>query len=201
MIDGISQCVSAMEAAQRQLEVAAENLANVETDGFHQHVERANAGRGGLPLGDAPLRPTGRPFDLAVSGAGSLRVAPRGPAGFENERAVALRSASFRRDASGYLVDAKGRALLGAAGPLRVADGVTARADGAFVSDGSVVGRVPLARGSELHSGVVAASDVNPIGEMIEVLDAQRSFETAQKSLSAIDAARQKSTNDVGHIQ
>jgi flagellar basal body rod protein FlgG len=198
MIDGIKQCAVAMEAAQRQLEVAAENLANAETDGFHQHLVRSRAMRGGLEAAGAPMRTTGRPFDLTVSGPGGLRVASGSRS--ESEHAVSVRSASFRRDSAGHLVDGKGRVLLGASGPLRVDENVTVRSDGTFVRDGRVLGRVPLAPGAELHSGVVSASDVNPIGEMIEVLDAQRSFETAQKSLSAIDATRQKSTNDVGQI-
>ena len=199
MIDGIGQCTAAMEAAQRKLETAAENLANSETDGFHQHLLRAQGQNGALGQ-PGTLRLTGRPLDLAIAGPGALRIAPQGAGRVELERAVGVRSASFRRDAEGHLVDAQGRVLLGASGPVRVDEGASIRADGALESGGRIAARVPLARGAELRSGFVEGSDVNSIGEMIEILDAQRSFETAQKSLTAIDTARQKSTNDVGQV-
>jgi flagellar basal body rod protein FlgG len=42
---------------------------------------------------------------------------------------------------------------------------------------------------------------VNAIGEMVEMLDAQRQFETAQKALGAIDETRAKDVNDVGRVR
>ena len=42
---------------------------------------------------------------------------------------------------------------------------------------------------------------MNPIGETLAILTAQRAFETAEKTLSAIDAARQKAANDVARVQ
>jgi len=185
-MDAIGKCAAAMQFEQRRLESAAENLANVETDGFRSHL-RAGA--------QAPLRPTGRPYDLALAGGGALRVS--GPAGDRAE----IRSASFRRDRAGHLVDEGGRALLGANGAIVVPEGAQVRPDGAFVVDGSVVARVPLAHGAELRGGFLAGSDVNPISEMVEILDAQRQFETAQKTLTAIDNARGKATTEGGKIQ
>ena len=44
-------------------------------------------------------------------------------------------------------------------------------------------------------------SNVNAIGEMVDVLDAQRSFETAQKALAAIDETRAKAANEVGRLR
>ncbi len=192
-MDAIGQLAGVMEMEQRRLERAAGNLSNVETDGFSSHLGRKTS--------DAvPLRPTGRPFDLTASGGGSLTVAARTKSGVSQQSAQ-IRSGSFHRDRDGYLVDERGRALIGNGGPVRVEDGTTVRPDGAFVRDGSVVAQLTLPQGGAVRSGFLAGSDVNPIGEMVEILDAQRQFETAQKTISAIDSARSKATSDVGKIQ
>ncbi len=192
---GIGSCVSAMEYDERRLEHATGELSNAQTDGFKSAVDAAGRRQ-------SALRPTGRPLDLAISGeSGAIRLAPRTQHGVAAERAVSVRDASLHRDNQGYLVDDRGRALLGTGGPVVVAEGAQFRTDGSVVVDGSTVAHVPLAAGSELRSGFVAGSNVNSISTMVEILDAQRSFETAQKSLSALDATRSKATNDVGHLQ
>jgi flagellar basal-body rod protein FlgG len=198
-----------MEVAQRKLEVAADNLANAETDGFHRHLLAASGAgrlREGVATGHLPLHPTGRQLDLAVAGDGSLRVAPRGPSGYDPNRAIDIRSAAFVRAPDGTLHDQAGRALLGAHGAVRIPQDVAPgdleiRGDGSFVARGTVLGRVSLPASGSLRSGFLAGSDVNPISEMVVILDAQRQFETAEKALGAIDGARQKSVDDVGKIQ
>jgi flagellar basal body rod protein FlgG len=42
---------------------------------------------------------------------------------------------------------------------------------------------------------------VNAIGETLAILTAQRAFETAQKTLLAIDATREKAANDVVRVR
>ncbi len=198
-----------MEAAQRKLEVAAGNLANVETDGFGEHLLTAT-GRGSLHQtsagGHLPLRPTGRQLDFAIAGDGVMYLAPRNRWGYNIARTLRVRSASFQRSADGTLHDEGGRALVGEHGVVRIPRDVAPaeleiRSDGSLFARGTRLDRIALPATGELRSGFLAGSNVNPIGEMIEILDAQRSFETAQKTLSAVDGARQKSVNDVGKIQ
>jgi len=184
-----------MEYDERRLERATGELSNSQTDGFRSAVDAARRRQ-------STLRPTGRPLDLALSGErGSIRLAPRTQHGVAIDHAVSVRAASLHRDNQGYLVDDRNRALLGVGGPIVVAERAQFRSDGSVVVDGSTVARVPLAAGSELRSGFVSGSNVDSISTMVEILDAQRSFETAQKSLSALDATRSKATNDVGHLQ
>ena len=190
-------CAVAMQAAQGRLNDATTELANAETDGFTRHV----AGAASLGTTPASLRATGNPLDLSVTGRGGLRVAARSAGGGIAHAVATLRSASFARDPAGFLVDGQGRLLLGAHGPLHVPRGSEFRSDGTVVANGVSVGTLPLGRGATLHSGFRIGSNVNSIAEMVEILDAQRSFETAQKTLSSVDAARQKATTDVGHIQ
>lgn len=86
-------------------------------------------------------------------------------------------------------------------GAFRVADSrgrVTDTRAGSFVRerDGSLhdaMGRrLVETRGRVIH-GFLEASGVDAITEMIDVLAAERSFESAQKAVAAIDSSRQKS--------
>lgn len=150
MLRSLHAAASGMSAQQFKIDTIANNLANASTPGFkksraefqellHEQLEAP----GGQPLGvsigggvrpiaaqrlfDAgALQHTGQPLDLAISGPGFFRL--QGPAGEYYTRA-----GSFRRDAEGHLVDAGGRRLLGAAGPVQLpagAEAVTIDAEG-----------------------------------------------------------------------
>ncbi|MGB8267927.1 MAG: flagellar basal body rod C-terminal domain-containing protein, partial [Candidatus Velthaea sp.] len=73
--------------------------------------------------------------------------------------------------------------------------------DGTIRAGGRVVDRLALPAGTRVQSGALEASNVNAIAESLNVLQAQRAFETAQKVLVAIDDARNKAANDVGRVQ
>jgi flagellar basal body rod protein FlgG len=67
--------------------------------------------------------------------------------------------------------------------------------------DGRLVGRIPLPAGTRVRSGALESSSVDAIGETLAVLTAQRAFETAQKTLVAIDQTREKAVNDVVRLK
>lgn len=62
-------------------------------------------------------------------------------------------------------------------------------ARGSLTPDGVAIGRERLNVGRHLKNNVDA------IAEMIDVLAAERSFESAQKTVSAIDSSRQKAAD------
>jgi flagellar basal-body rod protein FlgG len=199
-MDGIALMATAMRAARARLDVSAANLANVSTDGFRKHVARVTLGPAGLVAtshSDAeqgPLRRTGRAFDLAVAGPGTFFL--RDAAG----RVEPARSGSFERDAFGRLADERGRIVLGSRGALVVGADATIDARGVVREAGAAVGAMRLAPGTIVQSGFLEGANVDAVHEMVDVLEAQRAFETAQKTLSAIDEARQKDSNDVGRL-
>ena len=192
---------TAMQAAKARLDVSASNLANVSTDGFHKRVARESLTAAGLVTSSTvdpsqgPLQHTGRSFDLATSGAGGFFVRDR------VGRTVEARSGSFGRDALGRLVDNRGNLLLGARGPLAVAADATIDTRGVVREAGSIVGTVRMRPGTSIESGFLERANVDAVGEMVDVLEAQRAFETAQKTLSALDEARQKDVNDVVRVK
>jgi len=185
-----------MRAARAQLDVATHNLANAVSDGFRRLVTRVSLGAGGLAVRteaateQGAIRPTDRPFDLALLGPGAFRVGDH-----------ATRNGAFSRDRDGWVVDDRRRRLHGACGALRVSAGAAIAADGTVRDGGRIVDRIPLPAGTHLQSGALETSTVNPIGETLAILTAQRAFETAQKTMLAIDGTREKAANDVVRLK
>ena len=121
-------------ALQRELDVVANNIANLNTTGFksdnvvfHEHlmpVARANAFRGidrqvsfvqdratWLDLSQGPLQQTGNPLDVSVSGSAFLTVqTPRG------ERYT--RNGALQINSQGQLVTSEGLQVIGQNGPI-----------------------------------------------------------------------------------
>jgi flagellar basal body rod protein FlgG len=187
---------SALRAARERLEIAAHNLANAATDGYRKTLAEVGLTERGLSVGRRPspeqgaVRTTGRRFDLTLLGEGTFRVG-----------AGLTRGGAFTRERDGLLVDDRGRALHGARGVLRVSPDATIGADGTVRDRGRVVDRIPLPPGTRILSGALETSTADAVGETLAILTAQRAFETAQKTLVAIDGTREKAVNDVARLK
>ena len=200
-MDGIDWAATAMTAARTRLDVATGNLANVSTNGFRKVVadgiltshgaiiERRTAAEHGM------VRRTGRPFDLAIVGEGVFRM--RDDAG----RVNATRNGAFVRERDGTLRDDAGRALLGLHGVLRVPDGASLDERGRVMLAGRQIDRIPVDPDASIRAGYLETANVDAIGEMVDILTAQRSFESAEKVVAAIDGTRQKASNDVARLK
>lgn len=193
---------SAMVAARERLDIATGNLANASTDGFEGFTARGALTPVGVTIQREPrqthgaLRRTGRDLDLAIVGDGAFAV--RDSAGHVTH----VRNGAFTRERDGTLSDTAGRALVGHDGkPLTFPPGGRFDETGAIVVGDRVVGRVSLPAGSSLHAGFLESSGVDAIAEMVGVLSAERSFETAEKVVSAIDRTREKSATDVARLK
>lgn len=183
-MDGIEWTASAMRAARSRLEIAAQNLANASSDGFRRTVANVVLTARGLVTQavatreQGALRRTGRALDLAIAGDGSFAVGE-----------ASTRAGAFIRDPQGFLADDRGRRVRGAHGAIRVD------------REDRLLDTIPLPPGSQLITGALESPNVNAVSEMVEALDAQRSFETAQKALSAIDETRAKAVNEVARLR
>jgi flagellar basal-body rod protein FlgF len=200
-MDGIELMAGAMHAAQARLDVSASNLANVSSAGFRRRVAHASLSAHGLSVSTSvvaeqgPLERTGRAFDLSAVGGG---FAVRDPHG----RTVLERSASFALDANQHFVDGRGNRLIDARGGLiRGTADTTIDALGVVRGEGEPLGRLQLSHGASVESGFLERSNVDAVHEMVEVLSAQRAFETAEKALSALDETRAKDVNDVAQVK
>lgn len=179
-----------MVAARTRLDIATENLANVSTNGFSRVVARGRLGPNGVRIArqraqkQGPLQHTGRGLDLAIVGRGGFRM--RDSAG----EVGSTRDGAFVRGADLTLRNAQGETLLGTRGPLHFPDGAQVEEDGRITLAGRTLDRIALPPGSSLHTGFLEGAGVDAIGEMVEVLAAERSFESAQKVVTAIDGTR-----------
>ena len=200
-MDGIGWAAAAMDGARTRLETAAVNLANASSDGFKGVRLRGRVVPDGLRfarLRDAAqgaLRPTGRDLDVALAGRGSFAVRD------EHAKAVASRGGALQRDRYGRLCDAAGRVVLGMAGALRFPDGARLEPDGRVTLNGAPIDRLRLTPGTTVRSGFLEAANVDAIGEMVDLLGAQRSFESAEKTLAAIDQTRERTVTQTALVR
>jgi len=173
-MDGIAWVAGAMKAARERLDIATQNIANASTDGYRRAVARGLMGPDGVTIRSerqneqGALRDTGRPFDLAIAGNGAFHVRD------QRGEVIVTRNGAFTRDRFGHLCDDAGRTLLAGHAPLRVPDGATIEADGTVRNGARIIYRIPLPAGSSLHTGMLESSNVDAIGEMVDVLTAQR---------------------------
>jgi flagellar basal-body rod protein FlgG len=142
----------------RRLEVAAQNLSNLNTAGYKADglafsevlggYTRIGAGRpGGLVaigqqqtnFAQGAVERTGNPFDLAIEGEGFFAV--RTPQGVRYTR-----QGSFRLASDGAVVTPLGYALLGQGGPIRVDDGMEVTPEGVVFSNGAETDRIRVVR-------------------------------------------------------
>jgi flagellar basal body rod protein FlgG len=196
-MDGMTWMASAMRAAQAQLDTATQNLANVSSDGFRRVRSVLTLTPGGLRVSESRdmaqggIRQTGRALDLALLGPGAFRLAG----------GVATRDGAFIRNRDGLLANQHGRLLLGDHGPIPFPSTATVDADGTIRDGTRTIARLALPGGTTVRSGALEESSVDAIGETLAILTAQRAFETAQKTLVAIDQTREKAVNDVVRLK
>lgn len=157
-----------------------------------------------------PLQPTGNPLDLAIDspdGAFAVRDA-RGRVRF-------TRDGSFRVDSEGRLATQRGELVLDDRfQTIDIPDGkVSVEPDGTIRSGDRVVatigvftgrftkagGNLFLAGGSpqpieepRIKAGFLEGSNVNPIGQMVELIRLNRSFELAHRSVVKQDELMQR---------
>ncbi len=159
---------------------------------------------------------TGNQFDLALDPDVFLSVqGPNGP--------VYTRNGSFHLGAAGQLVSEGNYPLLGSGGPIAIppeAGQVTIGQDGTVSADGNPIGQVRLTRfetpqqlrpvgptlfdappeaGAQpadmgLRQGYLESSNVSPANAMVDMIQAARYFEAAQRALRAISESLQLNT-------
>lgn len=211
----------------RRQEVTANNLANVETDGFKaDRIVARLAADGSHPLPEqaldltqGSLEQTGRPFDLALDGPGFFVVRTA-----DGERLT--RGGTFTLDADGTVSDGRGGQLMGDGGPIRITGrDVRIDAQGRISVDGQAVdalriatvadprtltkagegrlmpnGPIVEAEGTAVRQGVLEQSNVDPMLGMVEMLMIQRAFAANTDAMKTLDGALATVTGDLGRV-
>lgn len=165
---------------------------------------------------------TGNPLDLSLEGTGFFTVLTE-----DGERYSRL--ASLRPDAEGFLHDGNGNPILGENGILHVEDALlTIEKDGSVLANGSFLDRLKIttfAHGDDIqrgagglyesreghrpdptlarpivHSGQLEGSAVQPVPELVRMIQALRSYEAAASALRATDATLKRAVNDIARV-
>jgi len=165
------------------------------------------------------FRSTGEPLHFAVEGSGYFAL--QGADGVK-----LTRRGDFHIAADGTLTAASGLPVLGENGPIRIDRGTPKlESDGTLTSAGQLLDRfrlvdIPSAAGLEhvghgiftapqvalsesaaqVRQGYLEASNVNPVGEIIQLMETVRHFEAAQKFARGYDEMLQKAISELGKV-
>lgn len=239
MRDFVDVAARVMSASEQRLEHVATNVSNASTPGFKRQgvfqiapeynqptdilADSAVSGPGlQLEASFAPgsLKATGKPFDLAIDGAGFFSL--------QGEDGLRLtRGGQFQRLEDGTIVSAQGYALQDASG----GDLVVGVPDPQFLTDGTVLenglptGRVALVGvdtaglsgaaggalfrpgpdtemsgepGGLIRQGMLEGSNVAMPAEMLEMMEAVRQAETGARLIQLYDTLMGRAISTFG---
>ena len=224
---GLENAAAALRYWERRQEVTANNLANVNTDGFKGERAFARLLDGNLPVIDTAtdlstggITPTGNPLDVAIAGDGFFVVqTPKG------ERLS--RGGSLSIDADRRIVDPNGNPLQGVDAVPAGAKLIAIDGQGRVKADGKDIGRFRIESvppGSKLQhegggqfsttasrteadmtktkvrQGAIEGSNVSSLESMVDMIAVQRAYGAVQKSVSALDAVRGMASSELGKL-
>lgn len=174
-----------------------------------------------LDLSQGALQKTGNELDVALQGGGYFVVqTAAGP--------MYTRDGNFQISGKGQLVTAAGDAVMGEKGVITMLPGpVSISPDGTISSNGAIVGKLRVVQfppttqltsagntyysapantakpavGVDVRQGMLESSNVNPITDMVELVNAQRSAEMMQRALSMFNSEIDKTaTQDLPKV-
>ena len=161
MDSGYYAACAGLRAQTQALEVAAHNLANINTTGYREQqglfrslLAGANGqqlsplnraindfgvlGGSRVDLSPGSLERTGNPFDLGIEGKGFFVVQT-------SRGTLYTRNGNFRVSAKGQLVTTEGDQVMGEQGPISVPSGpVAISPDGTLSLNGAIAGKLRL---------------------------------------------------------
>jgi flagellar basal-body rod protein FlgF len=243
---------------EHQLDVIANNLANVSTTGFkkdnyafqdtfqrfaHDYLvddkpylraqntwpkpyvqARPRMGGQYSDMSQGSMQVTGNPLDLALVGNGFLKVrTPKGD--------FLTRNGSFQLSSDGRLITEQGFEVLGGGSPITLPRDNKVQVDttGAIRVDGNQVGTLDLVNVSDpksvekvgknlyqirkgstateipvenvqVQQGYLEKANVEIVGELVNMMEAQRAFEIYQKIMTTTDTMESLVINKVGQV-
>ena len=164
------------------------------------------------------LSETRNPLDVAIHGDGFFVI--------ETDETISYtRNGNFGINAEGELVNLRGYRVMGEGGPLRIVGlEVMIRDDGAVVVDGQKIGSIKIVDFEQpynlkrngygyfvpdppvdgftpekalIKQGFLENSNVDPISEMIQMIELNRNYESCQKAIQAQDDTLRLAANQL----
>lgn len=167
------------------------------------------------------IQQTGNPLDLAIEGEGFFKI--------QTAQGVRYtRAGNFCLNRDGVLTNANGFSVLGKRGEMTLSGGtITVEKDGTVKVNGEERDKIALVtlqnldllkkeghtlfelrieeevrevENPQIHQGALEASNTNPIEEMVNLIDALRSFESCVKVVQSQDEMDSKAVNELGKV-
>jgi flagellar basal-body rod protein FlgF len=223
--NGLTGAANALRYWELRQEVAANNLANVSTDGFKAERVFARLMDGEPVIGTktdrraGPIKETGQPTDVALEGDGFLVVSTTA-----GERYT--RGGSLKIDPAGFLSDQDGNRVLGDKGPIHVGEGALAVDRRGMVGvDGQIVDQlrietVPASESlvheggtrfipgatraavapdlREVRQGHIEESNTDSLGGLVDMVSVQRAYAAVEKTIGLLDHLLEVATSQLG---
>jgi flagellar basal-body rod protein FlgF len=191
----------------------------------------------GVKIGDnytdyseGPIKTTGNPYDLALTGKGFFAVEYKNKAGDTSTKYT--RDGNFTVTSDGYLTTQDGDYVLDDNGrhiKLDTAKDSSIASNGSIYQDGSQVATIQIAdfddytklekfgenyyqpkdadttkataaEGTEVRQGYLETSNISVVTEMVSMIAIQRQYEANQKLITTFDSSLDKTVNDLGRI-
>ena len=227
MISGIYNLIDGSLTQQLRFETIANNMANINTNGFKKNIISFNQALEMNSISKAdftqgPVRHTGNELDVALDSEGFFKIQTGNGIRY-------TRDGAFTLDENGTLVTLNGDSVFGQNGPITIDGGkVTIGGDGQVQVDDESVDRLMVVdfenpqllqkeggsmyfySGEEkeistvedvgVQQGYLESSNVNSTEEMIKMIETYRAFESVQKAIQSIDKVTDKMVNDYGLV-
>jgi len=171
---------------------------------------------------------TGKNTDVMLKGDAFFTV--EYPGASDPGQKVYTRNGAFRVDENGYLVTAGGYKVQGENGGIYIGDaelGFNVKADGTLVVDDVKIDKLRLVEFDDMdalykegddmfvdgggtgrlssdvivYQGFLEGSNVNPVDEMVKLINVARAYETSQRAIQTQDEMLSKAVNQVGTIR
>ena len=210
---------------RRELDIAANNVANADTAGFklEELMTKADpaararsegvAGPVNFVVDDGvardfrqgPLRQTGGPLDLAIDGQGFFKISTAA-----GERYT--RDGRFKLDSAGKLITQAGDAVQGDGGDIvidPIKGGITISESGivaALEKDGNNLFRnasslTPSASSdAKLRQGMLEGSNVQPVSQITHLIEVSRAYETITAMMNQTADLSRRSIQRLGAV-
>ena len=214
---------------QERLDIISNNLANASNPGFKKDQVQFQdylIGAVSKDFSQGPIRRTDRDLDVALQGAGFLKVlTPTGEA--------YTRDGSLHLDQTGNLITSEGYQVLGGGGPVNVGveqgpifidsngniqrgentiatldlvdladkSGLMAEGGNILRWQGTARPEEVMALDTEVIQGSLEMPNVSVVQEMVNLIDAHRTFESHIKAIQSFHEIDAKATNQVGRLR
>lgn len=172
-----------------------------------------------MDMSQGSLQNTNNKLDFAIEGSGYFAVD-------QNGVEVYTRDGHFSKNPGGALVTSDGNEVEGTNGPIILPDGdVTVKDNGDIyvgnryidtlkivslsqsglnsitrIGDNLIKGTPTGGAVGKVAQGYVETSNVNPVSEMVDMIQVTRTYEANQKMITSMDETLDKAVNDVGRI-